>query len=117
MSLLFRWLFVALGFLAAAYLVPGVVVTGFGTAMLLAALWGIVGVLVRPVLVVFTLPVTILTFGLFIFIINAGLFWWLGNIIEGFAVDGFSAALFGSLVMSIVSSTLKWIFDRSDDEG
>lgn len=116
MKLLFRWFSVALGFLAAAYFVPGVVVAGFGTAVVLAALWGILGVLVRPILVVLTLPVTIVTFGLFIFVINAGLFWWLGNIIQGFSVDGFSAALLGSLVMSLVSSILKWLLDRSDDK-
>ncbi len=116
MRLVFRWFSVALGFMAAAYFVPGVVVAGFGTAILLAAIWGMLGILVRPVLVILTLPVTIISFGLFIFVINAGLFLWLGRIIEGFVVDGFSAAFLGSLVMSLVSSIAKWILDRSDDE-
>jgi len=116
MKFLFRWFSVSVGFVAAAHFVPGVEVTGFGTAVLLAAAWGVLGILVRPVLVVLTLPVTILTFGLFVFVINAGLFFWLGRVIEGFIVSGFSSALLGSLVMSLVSSVLKWILDRSDDE-
>lgn len=116
MKFLFRWFSVAIGFFAAAYLVPGVEVSGFGTAILLAALWGIIGILVRPILVVLTLPVTILTFGLFTFIINAGLFWWLGGIIEGFSVRGFAAALLGSLIMSAVSSATFWFLERLRDD-
>jgi putative membrane protein len=116
MKLLFRWFAVALGFFVAAYFVPGVVVAGFGTAVLLAAFWGILGVLVRPILVLLTLPVTVLTFGLFIFVINAGLFWWLGNSIEGFAVDGFSAALLGSLVLTVVSAIVSWILGKAKDD-
>lgn len=116
MKLIFRWFSVALGFFAAAYLVPGVVVTGFGTAILLAAIWGVLGIIVRPVLVILTLPVTIVTFGLFVFVINAGLFWWLGGIIEGFAVRGFAPALLGSLVMSAVSSVVFWFLEKLRDD-
>ncbi|NTW14940.1 MAG: phage holin family protein [Candidatus Moranbacteria bacterium] len=109
MKLVFRWFAVAVGFFVAARFVPGVHVAGFGTAILLAAVWGILGLVVRPVLVVLTLPVTILSFGLFVFVINAILFAWLGGVIQGFSVDGFGAALFGSLVMSLVSSVVKGI--------
>lgn len=116
MKLLFRWFSVALGFFAADFFVPGVYVAGFGTAILLAAVWGIVGVLVRPVLVILTLPVTILSFGLFIFVINAILFAWLGGVIRGFSVDGPGAALFGSLVMSSVSAIAFWVLERLRDD-
>lgn len=117
MGLLFRWFSVAIGFMAAAYFVPGIVIEGgFPTAILLAAVWGIIGMLVRPILVILTLPVTILTFGLFIFVINAGLFWWIGDILEDFHVAGFWAALLGSIVLSVVSSIINWILARFRDE-
>ena len=109
MKLIIRWFSVALGFFVAAHYVPGIAITGgFGTAILLAALWGILGVLVRPILVILTLPVTILTLGLFIFVINAALFYWLGGVIQGFEVAGFGAAFLGSIVLSIVSSLANW---------
>lgn len=117
MGLIFRWFSVAIGFMAAAYFVPGITLEGgFKTAILLAALWGIIGVLVRPILVILTLPVTILTLGLFIFVINAGLFWWLGDILENFHVAGFGAALLGSIVVSLVSSLTGWILGRFRDD-
>lgn len=117
MGLIIRWFSVALGFMAAAHFVPGVTVEGgFLTAILLAAVWGIVGVLVRPILVILTLPVTIITLGLFIFVINAGLFWWLGDILADFHVAGFQAALFGSIVLSLVSSVTGWILGKFRDE-
>lgn len=112
MKLIIRWFAVAVGFFVAARFVPGVHVDGFMTAILLAAVWGILGLIVRPILVVLTLPVTIVTFGLFIFVINAALFAWLGHVIVGFTVDSFTAALLGSLVMSIVGSVVKAVLDR-----
>lgn len=112
MNMLLRWFSVALGFFVAAQYVPGIEIKGFGTAILLAAIWGILGVVVKPILVILTLPVTILTLGLFIFVINAGLFWWLGGVIEGFEVSTFAAALLGSIVLSIVSSVTHWALEK-----
>ncbi len=117
MKLIIRWFAVAVGFLVAARFVPGVHVDGFMTAIILAAIWGILGLIVRPILVVLTLPVTIVTFGLFIFVINAALFTWLGGIIDGFAVDSFPAALLGSLVMSVAGSLVKGVLDRLGRDG
>lgn len=111
MKLVIKWFAVAVGFFVAARFVPGVHVAGFGTAILLAAVWGILGLIVRPILVILTLPVTILSFGLFVFVINAILFAWLGGVIQGFSVDGFGAALLGSLVMSITSAVVKGLLD------
>jgi putative membrane protein len=112
MKLIFRWFSVALGFFVAAHYVSGIEITGFGTALFLAAAWGLLGMVVRPILVILTLPVTILTLGLFIFIINAGLFWWLGGVIQGFEVSGFGPALLGSIVLSVVSSVTNWILEK-----
>ena len=89
------------------------------SAILLAAVWGILGVLVRPILVILTLPVTIVTFGLFIFVINAALFAWLGNVIVGFTVSSFTAAFLGSLVMSLTGATVHGIlemFGKKEDK-
>lgn len=116
MKLIIRWFSVAVGFLVASRFVPGVHVDSFATAILLAAVWGILGVLVRPVLVILTLPVTILSFGLFIFVINAALFAWLGHIIVGFTVVSFSAALLGSLVMSVTGAVVHGLLDRIGGE-
>ncbi|MEI6650880.1 MAG: phage holin family protein [Candidatus Moraniibacteriota bacterium] len=116
MKLIIRWFSVAVGFLVASRFVPGVHVDAFTTAILLAAIWGILGVLVRPILVILTLPVTIVTFGLFIFVINAALFAWLGNVIVGFTVTSFSAALLGSLVMSVTGSVVQGILGHFGSE-
>ncbi|MEI7749956.1 MAG: phage holin family protein [Candidatus Moraniibacteriota bacterium] len=112
MKLIIRWFSVAVGFLVASRFVPGVHVDGFATAILLAAVWGILGILVRPILVILTLPRTILSFGLFIFIINAALFAWLGNVIVGFTVSSFTAALLGSLVMSATGAIVHGILEK-----
>ena len=117
MGLIFRWFSVTIGFMAAAHFVPGITLEGgFSTALLLAAVWGLVGMIVKPILVILTLPVTILTFGLFIFVINAGLFWWLGDILEDFHVAGFWAALLGSVVLSVVSSVIGWALGKLRDD-
>lgn len=118
MGLIFRWFSVAIGFMVAASFVPGISLTGgFGTALLLAAIWGLVGMVIRPILMILTLPVTILTLGLFIFIINAGLFWWLGDILQDFRVEGFFPALVGSIVLSVVSSLIGWILEKFRDDN
>lgn len=117
MKLIIRWFAVAVGFFVAARFVPGVHVDGFMTAILLAAIWGILGLVVRPILVVLTLPVTIVTFGLFIFVINAALFAWLGHVIVGFTVSSFTAALLGSLVMSISASVVHGILEKFSGKG
>jgi putative membrane protein len=88
--------------LLVANLVPGVSVAGFWTAVLVAILWGICMVLVRPILVLLTLPINIITLGLFIFVINALIFWFLGSILENFEVASFSAAFWGALLLSFL---------------
>ena len=104
MKILLRILIGAVGLLAAAYFVPGIEVTSIYIAIIAAMIHGVLNMVVRPILFVLTLPITIVTLGLFTFVINAGLFWFVSTFIEGFYVSGFWAALFGSLVTSIVST-------------
>jgi len=103
MILVTRWFIVALSFLVAAYLVPGIEVASFYTALILSFFWGFIGVIFRPILVLLTLPINIVTLGLFTFVINAFLFWFLGTFVRGFEVSGFIEALLGSLVVTFLS--------------
>jgi len=105
MRLLLVWLINAAALFLMQYfeLVPGVKIAGFGTALIAALVLGLVNTLIRPLLVVLTLPVTLLTLGLFIFVINGLLFWWVGSVITGFHVTGFWAGVFGAIVYSIIS--------------
>ena len=89
--------------------ISGIVVSGVYTAFVVALLWGLISVTVRPVLKILTLPINLLTLGLFSFIINALLFWLLATFVQGFAVDGFIPALLGSVTLGLVSSVLGMI--------
>lgn len=100
MKLIVKWLLAACALLLVAYIYPGVQLQGYGAALIAAAVIGLFNVLLRPVLVVLTLPVTIVTLGLFLFVINALLFWAASGVLQGFAVNGFWAALLGSLIYS-----------------
>lgn len=95
----FRWLLNAIALLLVAYLVPGVHVAGFWTAIWVALVLGLLNAIVRPILVLLTLPITILTLGLFTLIINAGILLFVSNITKGFTVDSFAAALVASILL------------------
>lgn len=100
-GLLLRWLIQTLAILAAAYLIKGIDVSGFGTALAAAAILGILNAVIRPIVLVLTLPINILTLGLFTFVINALMLKLVSMVIEGFVVQGFVPALVGSLVISL----------------
>ena len=107
--LLARWAVNAAALLLVAYLYPGVTVESFFAALIAALVLGLVNAVIRPILIVLTLPATLLTLGLFIFVINALLFWFVAEIVQGFKVTGFGAALLGSILYSVstlVSSRL-----------
>ena len=107
MRLILLWILNAVALLAVAWLLPNSIhVASFGSALLAALILGLVNALVRPVLLVLTLPVTLLTLGLFIFVLNGLMFWLAGSLIEGFVVAGFWPAVFGSMVYSVVSWAL-----------
>ena len=100
MKTLIKWLLSATALLCVAYIYPGVVVGSFGAAMMAALVIGLFNMVLRPVLVLLTLPVTLITLGLFLFVINALMFWAASGLLEGFYVRGFGAALLGSLIYS-----------------
>jgi putative membrane protein len=102
LKLLVRWLLSAAALLFVAYLYSGVQVKTFSAAMIAALVIGLLNAVVRPVLVVLTLPVTLVTLGLFLFVINALMFWAAAGLLDGFYVSGFAAALIGSLLYSLI---------------
>ncbi len=104
MHYIIRLFITALALLGAAYLIPGIVVTNISSALIAAVVLSLLNTIVRPLLVILTLPITILTLGLFIFVINALLFWFAASFLDGFAVSGFLPALIGSLFVSVVSA-------------
>ena len=106
MRLLLVWLVNALALIAVAYLMPGVAVSSFGAALVAALVLGLINAVVRPVLVLLTLPVTLITLGLFIFVLNGLLFWMVGTWLEGFEVAGFWSGVFGAILFSLVSWAL-----------
>jgi putative membrane protein len=102
-NLLLVWLINALALLALPYVVPSVQVDSIVTALVAALLLGLVNTLIRPLLVLLTLPVTVLTLGLFVFVINGLLFWFVASFVKGFSVGGFWSAFFGAIVYALVS--------------
>jgi putative membrane protein len=116
MKLLAKWLLSATALLFVAYVYTGVEVKTFTSALVAAFVIGLFNMVVRPVLVVLTLPVTVLTLGLFLFIINALMFWAAATVLDGFNVRGFGSALIGSLLYSvigvIIESALERLFPR-----
>jgi putative membrane protein len=101
--LLLIWLVNALALLALPYVFPWVKVDSFTAALVAALVLGLINTLIRPLLVLLTLPVTILTLGLFIFVLNGLLFWAVGSFVDGFHVSGFWSAVFGAIVYSLIS--------------
>ena len=116
MKLIVKWLLSACALLAVAYIYVGVAVSSFGSALIAAFVIGLFNTVVRPILVVLTLPVTVVTLGLFLFVINALMFWSASGVLDGFQVDGFGAALIGSLIYSVLSlliqSALEGLFPQ-----
>ena len=112
MKLILRWLLLAAALLLVAYLYPGVKVTSFTSALIAAAVLGLLNTIVRPLLVMLTLPVTLLTLGLFLFVINALMFWAAASVLAGFNVNGFVAALVGSLIYSLCGMVIDVAVER-----
>ena len=114
MKLIAKWLLSAAALLAVAYLYSGVEINGFSSALIAALVMGLLNAVVRPILVILTLPVTVVTLGLFLFVINALMFWFAASLLSGFNVTGFGAALIGSLIYSllaiVIDSALQSLF-------
>lgn len=106
LKLLLVWVINAVALLAVAYLMPSISVASFTTALIAALILGLVNAVIRPILILLTLPATIITLGLFIFVINGLLFWFVGSYIQGFTVGGFWAGVLGAIVYSVISWAL-----------
>ncbi|HET8597000.1 MAG TPA: phage holin family protein [Castellaniella sp.] len=106
MMLLLVWILNAVALLIVAYLLPGINVASFGSALIAALVLGLLNAVVKPLLILLTLPLTVVTLGLFLLVLNALVFWWAGSILKGFQVDGFWWAVIGAIVYSLVSGAL-----------
>ena len=113
MRLILNWLLSALALLAVTYIFSsGVRVDGFSNALIAAAVIGLLNMIVRPILILLTLPVTLVTLGLFLFVINALMFWSASGLLNGFHVNGFWAALLGSLIYSVLGLLINRALDE-----
>lgn len=107
---LLRWFTNALLVMLVAYLVPGIVVVSFWSALLVALALGVLNAIIRPILVILTLPITLITLGLFTLVINAALFWFVSTVVKGFTVESFGAAFFGALILWLFSFMTNAVF-------
>lgn len=112
LGFLLTWILTAIALIITADIVSGFIVNSFGAAMLAAVVLGLINAIVKPILVFLTLPLTIVTLGLFLFIINALTIWLAGTITPGFIVTGFIPALLGSIVLTLVTSVLEYFVRR-----
>jgi putative membrane protein len=111
MKTIFKWLLSAAALLFVAYIYDGVELQGYQAALIAAFVIGLLNTLVRPILVILTLPVTVVTVGLFLFVINALMFWAAAELLDGFNVTGFGAALIGSIIYSVLSMIINSALD------
>ena len=115
MRLVLTWLINAIALLAVPYLMHSVDVTSIGAALVAALVLGLVNTLIRPVLLLLTLPVTVVSLGLFIFIINGFMFWLVAQWVDGFHVDSFVSAIGGALLYSVISWALSTLLLKNSD--
>jgi putative membrane protein len=115
-GLLIAWVLSAAAVWLTAYFVPGVEVDGFKRALVVAVVIGLLNTIVRPLLVLLTLPVTILTLGLFLLVINGAMVGLAGYLLDGFTVEGPIPAIIAAVVLTVISALLGWIFGTQKDE-
>ena len=119
-KLLVKWGLSAVALMFLAYLLPGIVVKSFGSALLAAAVIALLNSIVRPILIVLTLPVTVVTLGLFLLVINALMFWLAGSMLSGFEVSSFWWALAGAIVYSlrsmVIDMAMQQLFSSSSNK-
>ncbi|PIQ91531.1 MAG: hypothetical protein COV70_03280 [Parcubacteria group bacterium CG11_big_fil_rev_8_21_14_0_20_39_22] len=116
MGIITKWLLGTLLLLLADRLIPGVVVEGIYSAMIASIFLGLVNTVIRPVIIILTLPITVLTLGLFTLVINALLFWFIASFVQGFTVEGFWAAFIGSLFVSLGHILVDVIYKKSTEK-
>ena len=116
MKLLVTWVLNALALIAVAYLVPNIHVDNIWIALIAALVIGLANVLIRPLLIILTLPITLITLGLFIFVINGVLFWAVGNLLQGFEVRNLLSGIIGAIAYSVISWILSTIVIEKDKD-
>ena len=109
LTMLLKWLGLALSVLFVGWIIPGISIASFATALIAAAVIALVNVFIKPILILLTLPINILTLGLFVLVINAVLFMFVAYLVPGVEVDGFWSAFLGALILSILSIGLNWL--------
>jgi putative membrane protein len=112
MKLIIKWLLSAAALLAVAHFYDGVTVTSFTSALIAAFVIGLLNTIVRPIFVLLTLPITLITLGLFLFVINALMFYMASGLLDGFQVRNFTAALIGSLLYSVAGMVIEAALER-----
>jgi putative membrane protein len=112
MLLILRWFLLACALLLVAALYPGVTVASYGTALWAALVLGLLNTLVRPIFVLLTLPITLVTLGLFLFVVNALMFWAAASMLDDFNVTSFGAALVGSILYTLMSMVIDAAMQR-----
>ncbi|UDG82578.1 phage holin family protein [Candidatus Vallotia cooleyia] len=112
MAVLLTWLMNGLALLIIAYVMPSIQIKNFMTALIFVLLLGLINAIIRPVVILCTLPLTVLTLGLFILVINALCFWLCATFLRGFEVSGFCSALFGSILYSTLSYLMSALIFR-----
>ena len=109
MILLLKWLALALAIMFVGWIIPGITISSFLTALVASAAIALVNIVIKPVLVFLTLPINILTLGLFILVINALLFMFVAYLVPGVEIDGFWSAFWGAVILSILSIGISWL--------
>lgn len=109
LTMLLKWLGLGLSVLFVGWVIPGISIASFATALIAAAVIALVNVFIKPILILLTLPINILTLGLFVLVINAVLFMFVAYLVPGVEVDGFWSAFLGALILSILSIGLNWL--------
>jgi len=110
MALILKWLALALSIMFVGWIIPGITISSFVTALIASAVIALVNLVIKPILVFLTLPINILTLGLFILVINALLFMFVAYLVPGVEIDGFWSAFWGAVILSILSIGISWLW-------
>ena len=117
MRWLATWVINAVALLALPYLLSSITIDSFLTALVVAVVLGFVNAVLRPILIILTLPATVLSLGLFIFVINGLMFWAVASLVDGFHVGGFWSATFGAILYSVISWALSTLLLKNDENS
>lgn len=115
MKLIAKWIIIALALLALPQFVPGISISEFKIAMIVAFFWGLANAIIKPVILLVLLPINLLTLGLFTFVVNAGLFWGIAHFVKGFDIANFTSAFWGALVISIVGMMTHFLLKDNEE--